>query len=369
MIQLEVNGTSFEGFTRINAERAYMSVPASFSFVATTSPENLTGFPIAEGDACRVLIDGQPFITGYVDQIEVNHDDNTHDIAVQGRSLVADLVDSTMNGDYEISGPISLKTALENIISLAGISGISVIDETGGVEDFEDGESLSGKIGSPVWEFMVTLAIKKQALLTEDGQGNVIMTRGSGERIPDQLIKIPNGLENNIKNSSCRRATRERFSSYTVLSQDDSASLANLSLDDLSGASTTDKSGTANDDSIRSSRFQCVMAEKASTPEECSQRAVWQSNYNRVRAFSYGCTLQGFTNDIGVPFEPGMMPHIRDDYMQIDSDLIIDTVSISYDENGGSNSTIKFLLPDAFTLTASEPQFIESGNDLEGIFS
>lgn len=369
MIILDVNGQAFDGFKRINAERSYMSVPASFSFVAITDPDDVLAFPIREGDSCRILVDDQPFITGYIDQIEVRHDDNTHEIAVQGRSTLSDLVDSTMNGEYEITGPIPLKTALENIISLAGVSGVSVIDETGGVPDFEDGENLSGKIGSPVWEFMVTLAIKKQALLTEDGQGNVIMTRGAGERISDHLIKEPNGLENNIKNSSCRRATRQRFNTYTVLSQDDSASLANLSFDNLDEVATSDKQGTASDSAIRSSRIQCVMAEKASTPEECSQRAIWQSNYNRVRAFSYGCTLQGFTNDSGAPFEPGMMPHVSDDYMQVDSDLIIDSVSISYDETTGSNSAIKFLLPDAFTLTATEPQFEESGNDLEGIFS
>lgn len=369
MIFLEVNGQRFEGFTRITAERSYMSVPASFSFVATTNPDNVTGFPIAEGDACRVMIDELPFITGFVDQIEVNHSDNAHEIAVQGRSLIADLVDSSMNGDYEINGPIPLKTALENIISKAGVSGISVIDETDGVDGFTDGENLSGKIGSPVWEFMVTLAIKKQVLLTEDGQGNVIMTRGDGETISDQLIKEPNGQGNNIKDSTCRRATRQRFNSYTVLSQDDSASLANLSLDDFEGADTTDKEGTASDTSIRSSRFQCIMAEKASTPEECTQRAVWQSNYNRVRAFSYQCTVQGFATDNGQPFEPGMMPHIIDSYMQIDSDLIIDKVLMTYSETQGSNSKINFLLPDAFTLTASEPQFDESGNDLTGIFS
>lgn len=367
MITLEVNGTEYGNFLNINAERSYMAVPGSFSFVATTSPENLTGFPIANGDPCRVMVDGKPFITGNIDQIEVVHDEDTHQINVQGRSLVADLVDSTMNGDYEIKGPIPLKTALEKIIKLAGLT-ITVIDETGGVDDFAADEGLSGDVGAPVWELMVKLAIKKQVLLTENGQGNVIMTRGYGARISDKLIKEPNGRENNILGSRCKRGTRERFNTYTVLSQDDSVSLASIDIENFDAVASSNKQGKATDDAIRLTRFQCLVSEKASTPDECQLRAVWQSNFNRVLAFAYSCSVQGFVNDEGDVFEPGMMPHVRDEFMQVNSELVIDRVALSYSGDNGSISSIDFLLPDAFTLAASEPKFEDSGNDLEGFF-
>lgn len=369
MIILQVNGTNYEGFTKITAQRSYMSVPGSFSFTATTSPENVTTFPIANGDECKILVNDEPFITGYIDQLEITHNEGAHEINVQGRSKVADLVDSTMDGTYQISGPISLKAALTSLISKAGLSGVSVVDDTGVTNTFTKDETLSGKIGSPIWEFMVTLAIKKQVLLTEDGQGNVVMTRGYGEKLSDKLIKELNGTENNIKQSSCRRSQRERFNTYSVYSQQASTSLANIDITKLDATGTSDQNGKATDSAIRSSRVQCIMAEKASTTDQCSQRAIWQSNVKRVHAFSYSCTLQGFVNDAGAPFEPGMMPHVQDDFMQIDSDLIIDSVQITYDEDSGSNTQISFLLPDAFTLSATEPTVSTTGNDLTGIFS
>lgn len=370
MITLIVNGSEFEGFTRINASRSYSAVPGSFSFVATTSPEDLTTFPIAEGDACKVMIDGAAFITGYVDQIEVSHSDDAHEIAVQGRSRIADLTDSTMDGTFEIKGPMPLNAALKQIITLAGIPEISVIDNTGGgLTPFTLDDNLSGKIGDQVWSLMASLAIKKSVLLTEDGDGNVVITRGEGETISDQLIKIPDGAENNIKNSSVRHSMRERFYKYLVVSQDDSASMANITINNLVATETTDKLGIAFDSEMRSTRNQCLMAEKASNPADCIERATWQANYNAVKSFSYSCQVQGFTTDSGEPFAPGMMPHVIDEFMQIDSDLIIDSVELSYSQDDGSNTALTFVLPDAFTLQATTPQPSNSGNDVTGILS
>lgn len=368
MITLRVNGTDFEGFTRITANRAYTAVPGSFSFTATTSPDDLTTFPILEGDSCQVMIDDVAFITGYVDQIDVSHDDSSHEISVQGRSNIADLLDSTMTGSYEIKGPMPLKTALTKIISMSGVENVTVLDDTGGVDDFTKDESLSGQIGSQMWEFMTTLAIKKNVLLTENGAGNVVMTRGYGEKIDDVLTKEPNGANNNIKQSSCTRSLRQRFYEYTVQSQADSSSLAGLNLGNLDSTDTTETVGRSFDDVIRTSRSQCIIAEKSSDLNDCKARAKWQANFNRTMAFSYSCTIQGFVNSAGDPFIPGMMPHVKDDFMNVDSDLIIDSVSISYSENEGSNTTIKCLVPDAFTLTANEPHPDDTGNDYGGIF-
>lgn len=369
MIWLEVNGTRFDGFTRISANRSYSAVPASFSFVATTSPEDLTTFPILEGDACRVMIDDVAFITGYVDQIDVRHDDSTHEIAVEGRSLCSDLVDSTMNGKFEIEGPTTLTFALAKIIRQAGVSDITVIDNTGGADlSFTKNDNLSGKIGEQVWSFMASLAIKKQVLLTEDGDGNVVMTRGAGEKISDQLVKIPDGEKNNIKSSSVRRSQRERFYKFEVLSQDDSTSMMGISIGSYTADQPTEKENFVLDSVLsgRPGRCMCIIAEKASDNAGCKTRAQWQFDNSLVKAFAYSCQLQGFVTDSGYPWEPGMMPHIIDNYMQIDSELIIDSVSFSYSSGEGSTTELNFLSPNAYKLIASEPK--NTGNDETGFF-
>lgn len=368
MIELEINGQRFQGFTEIHAERSYMKVPAHFSFLATTEPNNLSAFPIKKGDKCRVIVDGQPFITGAIDETDVTHDDNRHTISVEGRSTVADLVDSTMDGNFEINGPVPLKTALLRIINMAGAD-IDVIDETNAtIDDFGKDEKLAGEIGSPVWQFMVELAIKKQVLLTEDGQGNVVMTRGEGLKISDKFIKKQFNTQNNILKSRCRRSERERYHFYRVLSQDDSASLELISLDNLDAIGSSNKSGEAIDPVIRTSRVKCLMAEKASKTSECETRAVWQSNVSRTNAFSYSCNVQGFSTDSGNMLEPGLMPHVIDEYTTVNSALIIDRVALSFTDSGGSIANLDFVLPDAFTLIATEPRPEETGNDLAGIF-
>lgn len=368
MITLEVNGIEYQGFTEIGASRSFLSAPSSFSFTATTNPDDVTKFPIKTGDACRVLVDGKAFITGHVDTTKTEHDENSHQISVQGSSKVSDLVDSTMDGRFEIVGPIPLKTALEKIIALSGaeIKVLEYISPGDPVEEFSKDENLSGKIGEPVWAFMVELAIKKNVLITEDGNGNVIITRGSGFRVGDKFIKEPNSELNNILSSSCNRTQRQLYNTYTVLSQDDSASLASINFDDEESLeSAVNKNAKYVDDKIRKSRLNCIMAEKASTFSECEARAIWQSNVSNVQSFSYACDHYGFTTESGVLIEPGMTAHVKDDYNQVNSDLIVDEVSISYTERGGSIASIKWLMPNAFTLQAEKPRE-STGNDLQG---
>lgn len=368
MITLEVNGIEYQGFTEIGASRSFLSVPGSFSFTATTNPNDVTSFPIKVGDACRVLIDGKAFITGHIDTTKTEHDESAHQISVQGSSKLSDLVDSTMDGRYQIVGPMPLKTALEKIIELTGadVKVFEYISPGDPVEEFTKDENLSGKLGEPVWAFMVELAIKKQVLITEDGNGNVIITRGSGFRVSDKFIKEPNGELNNILSSSCNRTQRQLYNTYTVLSQDDSASLASIDFDKQESLeAAVNKNAQYVDDKIRKSRLNCIVAEKSSSFNECEARAIWQSNVSNVQSFSYQCDHYGFTTQSGVMIEPGMTAHVNDVYNQVNSDLIVDEVSISYTERGGSIASIKWLMPNAFTLQAEKPRE-STGNDLEG---
>ena len=370
MISLEINGLKYDHFTSIQVKRCYDAVPSDFSFTATTDPTDVTKFPILIGDICQVLVDDTTFITGFIDEITVTHSKSNHNINVKGSSIAVDLVESTMDASYEVVGPISLKSALESIVQKLELN-VSVIDKTNvAIDDFETSERLSGDIGSSVWSLMVQAALKRNVLLTEDAFGNVIMTRGQGETLNYTLEKRVNGASNNILSSDITKSHSRRFSVYKVLSQPNGTDLSQLTFSDdpIENEKQTESGAESTDDMIRRSRKCSIMAEQASSTDQCLTRAIWQSNVSKTQSFSYRCTRQGFKTEDGTLIEPGHIVYVRDEYMSIASDLMIASVNLSYSLTGGSIATYECVLPDAFTLQANTPRFEKSGNDLEGIF-
>lgn len=361
MIYLEVNGELLDGFTQIDIERSFQKVPAQFAFTATTSVDNLTKFPVLQGDRVKIVIDDHVFANGFIDTINLIHDLDSHEIQVQGCSKIVDLVESTMDGTFSIPTPVKFKDALEQIIKLAQCD-IDVIDHTDGKAEFADTETISGELGGTVWSLMLKLAVKQNLLLTENSFGDVVITYGTGDRVDSTLKKHANDPTNNIMKSEVNDSIKDRFHFYQVLSQQDSADYSQLIPADQQTESKTDTTGQATDDDIRPSRRKTIVAETSSDDGQCVNRAAWQANFNQTQNYSYKCSIQGFFYENGQMIEPGQIIYVDDIFMNVQSDLIIDTVRMTYDIDGGSVSNLSMLLFDAFTLTANRPSSKESGN-------
>lgn len=363
MIYLEINGQKFKNFISIDASRSYDAVPGEFSFVATFDAVDPADFPIKIGDECRVLVDDDPFITGFVFSFGVSHSVSTHEISVNGCSKLADLVDSTMDADFNftLSAGSSLKAGLQQIIDKANVQA-EVVDDVFYILTEED--TLEAQIGSSVWSLMCQAAVKYQCLLGETANGDVFLTRGGGDQIDFALVKKINGPTNNVMSSSIEHNARDRYHRYAIISQFGQANLSQSTPPDV-GVS---KAGESIDTSIRVSRFSCQQAEQSMDDSLCTTRAEWQSNYARVNAMTYSCTVCHFKTGSGLLFEPGYIVYVDDDYVQLHADMLIKQVSISYSQSSGSMTRLTLVSPDAFTLKANQATAQESGNDFVGIF-
>lgn len=365
MIYLEINGERYENFLNISVTREYDAVPSGFSFESTTDPNDSTSFPILLGAACRILIDDYCIINGFVDELSINHSINTHNISINGSSKLADLVDSTMDATFNFTFKKGqyLKEALETIIAKTMVD-VSVVDDVNLI--FTEEQQIEGTVGTSVWELMCKLAIKFNCLLGETGNGDVFLTRGGGDRIDWPLIKRVNSIDNNLLSSSINFSNRARFNRYAIISQGDILSYQAL---DGNNAQVPPASavGDSLDPEIRPTRFSCTMAEQASDRETCVRRAAWQANTSRVDAQNYECGYQGYKTPQGYVIEPGYIVHVIDDYVGVNGDMLIKSVSYSYNRNGGSIVTMALVLPDSYTLAATMDKPDESGNNYEKI--
>lgn len=368
MIVLEINGLNYQHFTQISVTRSYDKIPSDFSFRATTDPLDVTQFPIHEGNIVRVIVDGHVFVTGFVDEITVRHSISEHTITVSGSSIAVDLIDSTMDATFDILGPISLQEALQTIVNKLNLN-ISIIDKTGiTLEPLAPAERLTGNLGATVWSLMVQAALKRNVLLSEDGDGNIIMVRGEGRKLDYTFEKRVDGEKNNLLTSSITRSAQGKFHVYKVFSQPNANALASVPWQEEETA-FTDPVSESTDISVRRSRMNAIVAEQSSNLSQCTERAIWQNNVCSSQSLRYQCTHQGYTTSSKMLIEPGHIIFVTDDYVSLASELMIETVTLNYSLRGGSVATYDMVLPDAFSLQANVPTFSESGNDLEGIFN
>ena len=353
----------FNNFLNIDASRSYDAVPGEFSFVATFDAVDPSDFPIKIGDECRILVDDDPFITGFVFSFGVSHSKNSHEISVNGCSKLADLVDSTMDAEFNflLSKDSALKDGLQQIVDQANVNA-TIIDDVFFIMTEDD--TLEAQIGSSVWSLMCQAAVKYQCLLGETANGDVFLTRGGGDQINFELIKKIDGTTNNVLSSGIEHNARDRFHRYAIVSQFGQADLITAT----PPAVGVSKAGESIDESIRNSRFKCVQAEQSMDDSLCTTRAEWQSNYARVNAMTYSCAIQGFRTESGLLIEPGYIVYVDDDYVQLHADMLIKKVSISYSSSSGSTASLTLVSPDAYTLKANQATAEESGNDFKGIF-
>src|SRR5574343_432371 len=220
MITLEINGTRYIDFLSINVERSIENVYGTFNFMATFGIND--PFPIKVGDSCKILVNETAIITGFVELIDINYSSSQHTVSCQGRDNTCDIYDSKVDGDIEFKPPVSLTHIINQVINKLGISNMSVVNEAGTIDPFMQKDIVSARLAQTAFNFIENYARKRQVFVTGDGQGNIVLARGSSQTISlggvyNQIGNIDN--RNNILSSSVKYDNTKRFHIYRCKSQ------------------------------------------------------------------------------------------------------------------------------------------------------
>jgi prophage tail gpP-like protein len=351
MITLEINGSRFDGFTDISVFRSVETISGSFSFSATS--DNVITFPIKAGDPCKVLVGNDSAIDGFVESLAVSYDSGTHSIATSGRDKTCDAIDSSVIGKKEFVGPISLKSIIETTLADNKITGVSVINQAGTVENFKEGEFFSAEIGETVFEFIEKYARKRQVLLTTDGKGNILLARAGVTASVTTLQNVKGGTENNILSASINYDFTDRFNTYTMESQLNPS--ANPFGASVSNANTVKQSGGNQDNKIRPSRQLQLMSGSSDNSGDLANLATWHANLRRARSTDYNVVVHGFYQDEAQTnlWVPNQLVQVADEFADVSATLLIRSVEYNFNLTGGSTTTLSLVDKDAYTLEAN----------------
>ena len=315
-----------------------------------------------------MLIDNNAVITGFVEAVSVSYDSGTHSLEISGRDKTCDIIDSSVIGKKEFSGPISLTQIITTSLSRNGITGISVINNAGTIANFEDSDLFGAEVGESLFGFLEKYARKRQVLLSSDGDGNIVLNRAGSAKALVALENIVGGQANNIKSASINYDFTQRFGKYIMQSQ-----LNNSGLLDFVGTSMDDvvsQTSEALDSKIRLSRQLELTSNSSDDSVTLKDLATWHSNLRRARGTTYNVVVQGFYQDEAKTrlWKNNELVQVVDNFADVSATLLIQSVEYNFNLNSGSTTNISLVDKDAYTLesniSAAEQRVNDKGDNL-----
>ena len=360
-ILLEVNGQQYTQFESANVNIRLDVLTNTFEFSATS--DNGNPLPFKGGEECKITIQDQQVLTGFIEVVNVSYSATSHNIKLIGRDKTADLLDSTLDAFSDLVAPITLKQIIERVISELNLN-IEVIDETNS-EPFNEAEDIiAPEPGQNAFEFIEIYSRKRHVLLTSNGKGDVVITDSSGVFIDAPIRHRLNTNENNVISADVSYDTTGRFNLYKFAS-----SLNPIALN-VSGETELDnvvnQKGQEIDSEIRIGRQLILISENPYSDSQNIDRAIWEANIRKARGRLYRVQLNGFVTPSGNIWDINKIVSVVDDFADINAKMLINAVNFNFDLSIGSQTNIELVDQNAYTLTLNEPRTENLGSNLFG---
>lgn len=347
-MRLEVNGVQYTNFTAASCEIRLDALSNKFKFDAV-APNGLP-LPFKGGEACKVIVDGEVVLTGFIEVVSVDYSGSDHIISVSGRDKTADLLDSTIDGIGDIRGDgLTLKSLIEKVVDHLGID-IQVIDEVNPAPYNAAEDIAAPEPGDNAFRFIEKYAKKRQVLLTSNGDGNIVIAANSGQSAEGAVQHIIGAEDNNVIASSFSYDTTGRYNAYKIASGQNPVAL-NLAGDtDL--ASLVNQGGGVIDSDIRAGRQLILISDSPFSDGSCGDRAKWEADIRRARGLVYSATVPLFRvgGDQGDIWKINRIYQIVDDFVGKVEPMLCNSVTFTFDVDSGRNTNLGFVGQKAYTL-------------------
>jgi prophage tail gpP-like protein len=347
---LVAGGKRYSGWKSIRVTRSIESLAGSFALeVSDRWGGQNDPWPIAEEDACRVEIDKQVVIDGYVDKRSLSASATSRSLSYTGRDRAAALVDcSLLVSGASVAGH---KWSYRNLdiaqfaTEIAAPHGIAVSVQAGLV--LKKDPLLVAHPGETGFEAIKRAAGSAAVLVVSDGAGGILITRSATTRAAP-LIEA-----SNIETASVEYDGTDRFRRYLISSQVPGT-------DEASGEATRIQAEATDEGVRRPGRVLLIRPDKGYSTADARRRADWEARNRAARAETVTIGVQGWTQPNGQLWPLNALSRVRAPRLiGVDGDMLISQVEYSIGDNGGQITQMHLVRPDAFE---PEPQAVVSGS-------
>jgi prophage tail gpP-like protein len=332
---LIAGGNVYAGWTGISITRALDRMATSFSIEASErwagqdQPWQLPPFT-----PCVIKIGADVVLTGYIDDYDPELSGTTHNVKVTGRSKTEDVIDCTP--DLQ-SGQFNGYTLDQIARAICAPFGVDVVVAASVGDPFPDASLERHETG---FEFLERLSRLRSVLLSDNEQGNLVLTQAGSGRTTDALVQGANTLTLSAKLSG-----RKRFSEYRIKTQSGegmaagswggAGGLGSPSAPVVQSKVVTTTSGAAIDSGVPRYRPHTIIAESALTAKGAQARADWQMRFNAAKSIQAHISVQGWRQSDGTLWRVNTLCSVQAQYLLLDRELLIASVTYTLDDRGG----------------------------------
>lgn len=332
-LTLLVNNRRHTGWKSVRVTSGIQRAARDFSLtVSERFPGQNQPLRMTPGNACQILIGNDVVLTGYVDSVNILHNATDHQIVVAGRSKTQDLIDCGVVPPWT---DISNQTIVQVANTLAEPYGVAIVDALGAETDVIP--KLGPNPGDTVFAVIEKAARIKGALVTDDAQGRLVLTRAGKARATTALK-----LGDNVLGGNATFDHKERFRQYEVRGQDTGSN-------HKQGTAITEPKAVVEDQTVRRPRTKYIVEESLIDLNRAQQRARWEAAVSAGKSISVTFTLHGWRQRDGSLWEPNTLIRVDDPLLTIHRDLLVVEVVYSKDEQG-TLSTLTLTPKEAYEL-------------------
>ncbi|EEG08223.1 phage baseplate assembly protein [Pseudogulbenkiania ferrooxidans] len=329
--ELKVGGMIYGGWTDIEIQRGLEQVSGQFSLQVTERwPGQSEPRPIRPGQAGVVTLDGEPVVTGWMDECRPGYDATNTWFNVSGRDKTADLIDCSAifkSGQWKGA---SLKRIALDLLAAYGID--VVVGPRAEQRANAAIPSFRLEEGETVFDCLERAARLKAVMLWTDGRGRLVIDLPGSTKAVTALVEGENILRADVTLS-----WRERYSQYIVKGQ---------------ARGQHNAKGVATDQVVTRHRPLIILAEDQVHSPTALQRAEWERTVRQGRANRAIIRVQSWrqAGDTGPLWVPGLRVPVTSPRLRIDAEMLIASVTYLKNANDGTVTDLEIADPRAFDL-------------------
>jgi len=357
-LQIFSDGVEYENFESIDVFSSFSEPVRTFEL--TTSVNSQQKFPIKQDSIIQFFADGELIFTGYPEVFDVTESAQNDSIIVRGRSKISRLTDSSIEA-ISLNPPITLEQVCKVVLDQIGLD-LQVVNNVTGLEPFKAEDLVESSDGDNAFTFLEQYARKRQVFITDDAEGNLLITRNNSQNVGQFFSNT--GNISNIKRARYRVDNTKIFREYVIKSQKSALGI-NLSGGEDDADTVANQGGRFIDIDAPNGRKMTVNAEKSMDSDTAKKRAEWQANIARSRAIGFTLLVEGHSQN-GAVLKPNTTPKISHRASGFNGQMLIESCRYKLTQRNGNETDLVLVSPDAY-LPRPEPDKLNKNTILDNI--
>lgn len=333
-IAVKLDGRRYSFWKSANIHMAIGEFAREVALTVSDNTESVSAAGnLTMGSPISVICDNLTVLTGYIDDVSVQYSGTSHSLVIRARSKTADLVDCSFVGDAQFNG----QSAYRTIVEICRPFGIKVIWNC---LDWTIGE-MNTNVGDTCAGIITEICKRGGVFFTDDAYGNLIITDLAADISLTTIYNKISTKESNVLSGNIKFSSRDRFSEYTVESQDTA----------VDGDETAEyaymASGTVKDSGVTRYRPKIVIAQtnQDSGADINSAKQEYMSAIASAADFEY--KINGWKDDLGNILHGGTVVNVVDEFAHVDNRLIVKSADLMVADRSGCTAQLKLVYPNA----------------------